>query len=319
LAIALFLNPGADLRQATDLAARADALGYESLWVTHGIGRDALFTLSAYAQAAPRAGLGSGVIPIHPRHPVLLAQEALTLQEISQGRLRLGVGVSHRPSMVSALGLDLGRPLPVMREYVTVLRAALAGKVEHAGVRYHAAWQSGLPRLPSAPPIFLAGLGPKMLELAGEIADGAVLWLCSPAYIARVAVPAIRRGRERAGKPLAGFEVVAAVPAALTVDRAAGIALFKAELTRYLALPFYRAMLEQSGFAAELAAYDRAPSPAAVADRLADALAAIGDFRAIAEFVAAHCDAGVTLPAIRPIAFPDSPHYLPTIEAARSA
>jgi alkanesulfonate monooxygenase SsuD/methylene tetrahydromethanopterin reductase-like flavin-dependent oxidoreductase (luciferase family) len=319
LALALFLNPGADLRQATDLAARADALGYESLWVTHGVGRDALLTLSAYAHAAPRAGLGSGVIPIYPRHPVLLAQEALTLQDISDGRLRLGIGVSHRPAMASGLGIDLGRPLSVMREYVTVLRAALAGTVEHEGARYRAAWRSGLPRLPAPPPILLAGLGPKMLELAGEIADGAVLWLCAPAYVRAVAMPALRRGRERAGKPLAGFEVVAAVPAALTVDHAAGLALFKGELTRYLALPFYRAMLEQSGFGAELAAYDRAPSPAAVPDRLAGALGAIGDFRAIAEFVAAHRDAGVTLPAIRPIAFPDSPHYLPTIEAARSS
>jgi alkanesulfonate monooxygenase SsuD/methylene tetrahydromethanopterin reductase-like flavin-dependent oxidoreductase (luciferase family) len=228
-----------DQAAALALAQRGDALGYDSLWVTHGVGRDALLTLSAYAHVAPRAGLGTGVIPIYPRHPVLLAQEALTLAEISRGRLLLGIGVSHGPSMASGLGLDMGRPLDVMREYVTVLRAALTGKVEHAG------------------------LGPKMLELAGEIAEGVVLWLCAPAYIRDVAMPAIRRGRERAGKSLGGFEVVAAVPAALTVERAAGVALFKNELTRYLALPFYRFMLAQSGFGAEVAAYDRAPSPAA--------------------------------------------------------
>ena len=79
--IALFLNPGADLGEALALARRADALGYESLWVTHGGGRDALLVLSAYSQLAPRAGLGTGVIPIYPRHPVLLAQEALTLSD----------------------------------------------------------------------------------------------------------------------------------------------------------------------------------------------------------------------------------------------
>jgi alkanesulfonate monooxygenase SsuD/methylene tetrahydromethanopterin reductase-like flavin-dependent oxidoreductase (luciferase family) len=314
--IALFLNPGADLGTAVGLARRADALGYESLWVTHGIGRDALLTLSAYAHAAPRAGLGTGVLPIYPRHPVLLAQEALTLAELSGGRFRLGIGVSHRASMEKGLGLEMARPLEVMREYALVLRGALTGKVEHAGARYRAAWQSGLPRLPAPPPILLAGLGPRMLELAGEVADGVVLWLCAPAYIGAVAVPAIRRGRERAGKSLEGFEIVAAVPAALTVDRAAGVALFKSELTRYLALPFYRAMLEQSGFGTDLASYDRAPGPGSVPDRLAAALGAIGDYRAIAEFVAAHRAAGVTLPAIRPIAFPDAAHYLPTIEAA---
>ena len=314
--LAVFLNPGVDLGVAIGLARRADALGYDSVWVTHGSGRDALLTLSAYAHAAPRAGLGTGVIPIYPRHPVLLAQEALTLADISGGRLRLGVGVSHRPSMVNGLGLDMGRPLEAMREYVHVLRGALTGKVEHAGARYRATWQSGLPRLPAPPPILLAGLGPKMLELAGEIADGAVLWLCSPGYIRAVALPAIRRGRERAGRSMDDFEIVAAVPAALTVDRGPAVTLFKGELTRYLALPFYRSMLQQSGFSAEIATYDRAPGPAAVPDRLAGALGAIGDFRAISDAVAAHRDAGVTLPAIRPIAFPDAPHYLPTMEAA---
>jgi len=318
VSLAIFLNPGADLPGAVALAQRADALGYDSVWVTHGVGRDALLVLSAYAHAAPRVGLGTGVIPVYPRHPVLLAQEALTLAESSRGRFRLGIGVSHAPSMARGLGLDMGRPLEVMREYVTVLRVALTGTVEHEGARYRASWQSGLPRLPAPPPIYLAGLGPKMIELAGEIADGVVLWLCAPAYIRDVAMPALRRGRERAGKSMAGFAVIAAVPAALTVERAAGLALFKAELARYLSLPFYRKMLEQSGFAADIAQFDRTPAPAAVSDRLAGALGAIGDFRVIAEFVAAHRAAGVTLPALRPIAFPDAPHYVPTLEAASS-
>src|SRR6266478_4337756 len=118
---AVFLSPGADLAAAVDCARRADALGYDSVWVTHGLGRDALLVLSAYGQVAPRVGLGTGVIPIYPRHPALLAQEALTLSDISGGRLRLGIGVSHRPMVESALGLDMGRPLDVMREYVAVL------------------------------------------------------------------------------------------------------------------------------------------------------------------------------------------------------
>ena len=316
---AVFLNPGARLADSLGIAGRADALGYESIWVTHGLGRDALLTLSAYSRAAPRVGLGTGVIPIYPRHPVLLAQEALTLSDITGGRLRLGIGVSHRPMMEGALGLDMGRPLDVMREYVSVLSAALGGKVDHRGPRYRATWQSGLPALPPAPPILLAGLGAKMLELAGEIADGVVLWLCAPAYIRDKAIPAIKRGRQRAGKSLEGFEIVAAVPAALTVDKPAGTALFKTELMRYLALPFYRAMLEGSGFAADLAAFDRAPRPDAVSDRLAAALGAVGDFKTVSAFVTAHREAGVTLPAIRPIGFPDAAHYVPTVEAAVTA
>jgi len=154
-----------------------------------------------------------------------------------------------------------------------------------------------------------------MLELAGEIADGAVLWLCAPAYIREHALPAIRRGRERAGKRLDGFEIVVSVPAAVSTDRAAGREAFKIELTRYLALPFYRGMLEKSGFGAEIAAWDRASTPAAVPDRLADALGAVGDAPALGRLVGAYREAGVTLPAIRPIAFPDAPHYLATLEA----
>ena len=154
-----------------------------------------------------------------------------------------------------------------------------------------------------------------MLELAGEIADGVVLWLASPAYVRDKAVPAIRRGREKAGKPLDGFEIVAAVPAALTADRAASAGQFRVELSRYLALPFYRAMLEQSGFAPEMAAYDRTPKPESVPDRLVSALGGIGDFRTVSAFVAAYREAGVTLPAIRPIGFPDATHYEPTVEA----
>jgi F420-dependent oxidoreductase-like protein len=315
---AIFLSPGADLAAAVDLARRADQAGYESVWVTHGLGRDGLQVLAAYAHAAPRVGLGTGILPIYPRHPVLMAQEALTLQEISGGRLLLGIGVSHRPMMEASLGLDMGRPLEVLREYVAVLRQALAGRVQHEGARYRVMWQSGVPRLPQPPPIYLAGLGTGMLELAGEIADGAVLWLCAPAYVRDYAVPAIRRGRERAGKPLDGFEIVVSVPSAVTADHVAGTETFKAELGRYLALPFYRAMLEKSGFGKDIAAWEKMPGVSTVGEGLVRGLGAIGDRAAVASLVSAYRQAGVTLPAIRPIGFPDAPHYLPTLEAAGS-
>jgi alkanesulfonate monooxygenase SsuD/methylene tetrahydromethanopterin reductase-like flavin-dependent oxidoreductase (luciferase family) len=154
-----------------------------------------------------------------------------------------------------------------------------------------------------------------MLELAGEIADGVVLWLCAPAYIQKIALPAIARGRARAGKSLDGFEVVAAVPLALTDDPKAATALFKEELVRYLTLPFYRAMLAASGFGEELAAFDRDRSGRSVPDRLAQALGGIGGRAALRDYVASYRTAGVTLPAVRPIAFPDAPHYRPTLDA----
>jgi alkanesulfonate monooxygenase SsuD/methylene tetrahydromethanopterin reductase-like flavin-dependent oxidoreductase (luciferase family) len=253
------------------------------------------------------------VVPIYPRHPVAMAQAALTLAEITGGRFRLGVGVSHRPTMEAMLGLGLGAPLPVMREYVAVLRGALAGRAEFEGRHFRVHWALGLPDRPAAPPILLAALSPKMLELAGEIADGAVLWLTPPAYVREVAVPALERGRWRAGKTLDGFEIVTAVPLAVTDDPAAALGAFRTELVRYLQLPFYRAMLEQARLGDALKAFDRdGQTPVA----LAEALGAVGETARCRAYLEAYRHAGATLPAVRPITFPEAPWYRRTLEEA---
>ncbi len=311
--IGAYLNPGRDLGASVDLARRADALGYESVWVTHGAGRDSFAVLQAYGAAAPRIGLGNGVVPIYPRHPVSMAQAALTLSEITGGRFRLGIGVSHRASMEAMLGLDLREPLSVMREYVAVLRSAFGDGARVEGRHYRVQWSMAVPERPAPPPIYLAALSAKMCELAGEIADGAILWLCSPTYVRDVARPAIERGRRRAGRPLDGFEIVAAVPLAVTDDREAASKAFRAELTRYIQLPFYRTMMERSGLREALQGFDRTgETPPAVAE----ALGAVGDAATARAYVRAYRDAGVTLPAIRPITFPDAPWYRPTLEHA---
>jgi F420-dependent oxidoreductase-like protein len=310
--VGAFLNPGRALDASVDLARRADALGYESVWVTHGGGRDSFLVLSAYAAAGPRIHVGNGVVPIYPRHPTAMAQAALTLSEMTRGRFRLGIGVSHKPSMEGQLGLTLSEPLQTTREYVEVLRGAFSDGASFEGKHYRVKWTMAVPERPPAPPIYLATLGPKMCELAGEIADGAILWLCAPEYIRRVALPAFERGRKRAGKPLEGFDVVAAVPVALTDDPSGTGAAFCTELSRYLALPFYRAMMEGSGLGAAVKEFDRTgQTPQA----LADALGAVGDAATCRAYVDAYRAAGVTLPALRPIGFPESPWYRPTLEA----
>ena len=316
--IATFLSPRESLAGAQAAVRHAEALGYDSVWVTHGAGRDAFVVLAAFADVTRRVGLGSGVIPIYPRHPVAMAQAAATLAEHSGNRFRLGIGVSHRPSMTDALGLEMGRPLEVMREYVGVLRDALGGRARHTGPRYRVAWEGAFTP-PPAPPLLLAGLAAPMLELAGELADGVVLWLCAPAYIRTVAVPALERGRARAGKTLDGFEIVAPVPAAVTADVAGLTAAFREELVRYLSLPFYRTMLRASGYGEALAAFDhdRATGPAALAipERLVAALGAIGDAGAVHRAVETYRAAGATLPAIRPIGSPEGPHVWGTLQA----
>ncbi|HEY3100753.1 MAG TPA: LLM class flavin-dependent oxidoreductase [Methylomirabilota bacterium] len=305
--------PGADLAPAVELARTAERLGYDSVWVTHGLGRDSFVVLTAYAAATTRIGLGNGVVPIYPRHPVAMAQAAATLNEVSGGRFRLGIGVSHKNAMEAMLGLRLVEPLGVMREYVAVLRGALAEGTDFQGRHYRVRWSPALPKRPAAPPIYLAALSVKMLELAGEIADGAVLWLCPPAYVRDVALPALERGRRRAGKPLGGFEIVAAVPLAVWDDRTAAMSAFRGELKRYVEQPFYRAMMQAAGLGDAVAAFDRTGE---VPESLADALGGVGDARTARDYVEAYRKAGVTLPAVRPITFPDAPWYRRTLEAA---
>lgn len=311
MALAAYINPGAELGAAVELARAAERLGYDSVWVTHGLGRDSFLVLSAYGAATSRIGLGNGVVPIYPRHPVAMAQAALTLNEMTAHRFRLGIGVSHAASMEDMLGLRVVEPLAAMREYVAVLRGALGEGSDFSGRHYRARWAMAVPRRPPAPPIYLAALSTKMLELAGEIADGVVLWLCPPDYVRTVAVPAITRGRRRANRPLEGFEIVAAVPLAITDNRDTALAAFRSELVRYAALPFYRTMLETAGLRAELAAFDR---DGVVPTAMAEVLGGLGAPEAAREYVEAYRRAGTTLPAIRPITFPDAPWYRRTLE-----
>src|SRR5688500_20197911 len=140
MTVAAYITPGADLGAATELALSAERLGYESVGVTHGLGRDSFLVLSAYGAATSRIGLGNGVVPIYPRHPVAMAQAAVTLNELTANRFRLGVGVSHAASMQDMLGLRLVEPLAAMREYVAVLRGALAAGSDFTGRPYRARW-----------------------------------------------------------------------------------------------------------------------------------------------------------------------------------
>src|SRR5918996_2081282 len=313
MAVAAYLNPGAEIGTAVELARTAERLGYDSVWVTHGLGRDSFLVLAAYGAATSRIGLGNGVVPIYPRHPVTMAQAALTLNEVTGGRFRLGIGVSHRPSIEAMLGLAVVEPLAVMREYVAVLRGALGDGAAFEGKHYRVHWSLALPTRPPASPIYLAALGPKMCELAGEIADGAILWLCPPDYVRDVARPAIERGRRRAGKTLDGFELMAAVPLAVTDDAATARTAFRNELARYAALPFYRSMMEASGLGDGLRAFDR---DGAVPESMAYALGGVGDATTARAYLDAYRKVGVTLPAVRPITFPDAPWYGRTLEEA---
>jgi alkanesulfonate monooxygenase SsuD/methylene tetrahydromethanopterin reductase-like flavin-dependent oxidoreductase (luciferase family) len=294
------------LEGAIERVKLAESLGCESVYVTHIAGWESLTVLTAYALATSRIRVGTGVVPIYTRTPATMAQTAATIDEISGGRLTLGLGVSHRPVVEGWHGQTIDRPVHEMREYTAIVRAILRGEDPPAGAK----WQTGFrlfgldtrPRLP----IYIAALSPAMLRLAGELGDGVLLWLCCPEYIRDVVIPEVRKGRERAGKTLEGFDVVPAVPTALVADAAAPYAAMRKDLLPYFGLPFYRAMLERSGFGAEIAAFDAAAGDieqmqAAISERFLGQLTAIGDAAAVGAGIERYRAAGATTPCVGPI------------------
>jgi F420-dependent oxidoreductase-like protein len=283
------------VRTLDESVARAkvvERLGYESLWTTQlPPARDASLVLAAYAAATEQIKLGTGVLPIYTRHPTAMAQMAATLDELSGGRFILGIGVSHKVTVEAMWGLHLEHPADAMREYLTIVRTSLReGGCNFDGRFFTARWAYSAPVRPELQ-VMISALHPRMLELAGELADGVVLYMCSPAYIRERVMPAVAAGREKAGKPLEGFEVVAAIDCCLTSDRAGALDVCRGTVERYASLPFYRKMMDASGFKAEL-------DGGQVSEAMIDELAGIGDEGQVRDVIRRYRDAGVTLPAI---------------------
>lgn len=294
--LAVAVAPGPSLSPAVERACLVERAGCDSVWTSQLPNeRDTTLVLAAYAQATERVGLGTFVLPIYTRHPTAMAQAAATLDELSGGRFRLGIGISHKVTVEGMWGLRLERPVDAMREYLDILRGSLReGSASFEGELFTARWAYTAPRRPDLP-ILIAGLGPRMLELAGELADGVALWMCSPSYIENHVVPHVRAGRERAGLALEGFEIVAALDVSLTVDPVAARELFRARFERYASLPYYRRMLDASGFREQLARGE-------ITDAMLHELAGIGDEAAVRDAVQRYRDAGCTLPLIGPFA-----------------
>jgi F420-dependent oxidoreductase-like protein len=305
LALGAFISVGRSLETAIQRVETAERLGYESVFVTHIAGFDSLTLLMAYAARSERVRLGTGVMPIYSRTPAATAQAAVTVDEFSGGRLVLGLGVSHRPVVEGWYGQEIGKPVKEMREYVGVVRAILRRQDPPQGERFGSSFRFMGVEPRADLPIHVAALSPGMLRLAGEIADGVVLWLCNPDYIRDVVVPEVRKGCERAGRGLEGFEVVAAVPAAVTSDPDDARAKLRQDLIPYFSLPFYRAMLERSGYEEDVRAFDAGmqeggpeAATAAISERFLGALGAIGSPEEARASVARYREAGATAPCI---------------------
>jgi F420-dependent oxidoreductase-like protein len=252
LPVGCYISVGRSLDAALERVRLAEELGYASVFTTHIAGRDSLTVLAAYATVTQNVKLGTGVIPIYTRGPAAMAQTAATVDEISKGRLILGLGVSHKVTVENWYGQEIDKPVTSMREYVAALRAILAGEEPPESERFPTRFRFMGFEPRADLPIYIAGLSPNMLELAGEVGDGVILWLCTPEYIREVVIPHVREGRRKAGKNLDGFDIVAAVPSAVTDEADGARATLRADLGPYFLLPFYRRMIERSGFGADI-------------------------------------------------------------------
>ena len=255
-------------------AVAAEAAGFASAWLPQVGTVDALMTLALAGRDTTTIELGTAVTPTYPRHPTVVAQQALTAQDATDNRIALGIGLSHKFFIEDSLGLDYSRPIPHTREYLTILNGLLAGDVvTHAGEEYNVKAQVGVEGA-AKPPVLVAALGPAMLRLCGRLADGTITWMGGIDYLRDMAIPTMGGAAAEAGRPAPRF--VAMVPVLLADDVGAGRDTINTTFEAYGRIPSYRATLDRGG----------AALPADVA--------VVGAADAIAAGIEAYAEVGVT-------------------------
>jgi F420-dependent oxidoreductase-like protein len=226
-------------------AKRLEARGFATLWIPHILGLDAITVAAIAGRETRRIEIGTAVVPTYPRHPLALAQQALTANAAAAGRFTLGIGLSHQVLIEGVYGLSYAHPARHMREYLEVLGPLLRGaNVDFQGEQYRVRGALQLPEGVS-PGLVLAALGPRMLELAGRACDGTITWMTGPRTLESHVVPALRAAAERAGRPRP--RVVAGLPIALTNRPDEAREKIGKTFAIYGTLPSSRAMLDREG------------------------------------------------------------------------
>lgn len=206
---------------------------------------DALTALAAIGREVPGLRVGTAVVPTYPRHPMVMAMQALTVQAATGGRLSLGIGLSHQVVIEGAYGIDFSKPVRHMREYLEILMPLLhEGRASFEGEELTARTFSPMkPAGSSPPPVLVAALGTQMLKLAGRLADGTALWMVGPRTVAEHIVPTITKAAEQAGRPAP--QVVVGLPVSVTSDPDGARRKAASAFGFYNNLPSYRAMLDR--------------------------------------------------------------------------
>jgi alkanesulfonate monooxygenase SsuD/methylene tetrahydromethanopterin reductase-like flavin-dependent oxidoreductase (luciferase family) len=265
----------ASFNRLVDYAKTAEQIGLRSFLVTEGPATDALAVAQHIASVTTRIQVGTGIANIYTRHPALLAGHAMAIDALAPGRLLLGLGTSHQP-INAAYGISMNKPLAALRDCVATLRKAFAGEalINRPGF--------APPKAEGRISVYIASISPKSIELTGEIADGSLPLNYCPRGLKEV-VDGIARGARRAGRNPADVAVALIMHCCVCSDRAVALRSVKSTLAMYGSLPFYNRLFVRQGFAKEAEAImdaaargDMAGAAAAVSDRMAEEVAAMG-------------------------------------------
>jgi alkanesulfonate monooxygenase SsuD/methylene tetrahydromethanopterin reductase-like flavin-dependent oxidoreductase (luciferase family) len=242
--------PAADVM---DLVALAEQVGFGAFWKGESNSTDPIVLLSGVAGRTKKIKLGTAIYHIYGRSPVTLGIQAATLQDLSGGRLLLGLGVANK-SIAGWHGGIFDRPLKRVREYIDIVRKVAAGeRVEYEGEIYQTGKRFQLSWKPSHPnvPVYLAGLGPQMTKLVGKISDGVVINMATPAKVREIA-GRVREGAKEAGRDPSKIEIIAKSRVSLNPDKTLARSKLRQVLTFYNIADHYSDMLRGMGFEREV-------------------------------------------------------------------
>jgi len=289
-----------------ELAREAESAGVEAVFSPEFM-NDALSNCHVMAQATARIKVGTWIANIYLRHPALCAQTAVAIDDTSKGRLILGLGVSHRPLVEDIYKEKMDRPREFLREYITTIRDITIGK-----------GYPGAPMQPQAAtykvPIYVGALALGTVELCGEMADGAMLYLCPKSRMPRV-MAALEKGAAKAGRSVSSVDITTGLPACISDDLNAARAAARNNLAFYGRLPFYNKLFQSSGFVQEVEALAKGNAQW-VSDRMAEEVSLVGPPTRCREQLAAFREAGIQLPIIVPVPIPGQQTYTQAVRKA---
>ena len=241
------------IADVVEVAQAAEAQGYESFWLTEGANRDSISQLAYLAAKTSRIKLGTGIITIFSRTPVMVAQTAAGMMELSGGRFILGLGTGHKASVERVQGQVFSKPASRTRDYIRIIREALKGeRVSYQGeVVSVSDFRFGGPLPAGELPIYIACLGGPLARVSGEMADGVVPLMASPQGIEKL-WEGIAEGAAQAGRDPSKVDVAGFIVACASDDHAQAEAEARRQIARYGSLPFYQRMMRIGGFEEEV-------------------------------------------------------------------